>query len=87
MRSIKNFVGYRYLGKWIKKPTWCNESYKCVGESEDYVYVWYHGIHEYLKYEFIIDKNDNSDRDCRYTSYNGVESVESTDSSIRWLKK
>lgn len=56
MRSIKDITKYQFLGKWISNrlPGWDDEIYYCVGESDEYVYIWYRSkfdvlVHQYPK--------------------------------------
>lgn len=84
MRSIKD-IRNKFLGKWISNrlPDWHDEVYYCVGESVEYVYVWYKSdckfVHQYPKIlydshgnfgEFYV--SDNIPGDHRYFGWEDV---------------
>jgi len=70
MRTIKELNKYKFLGKWVTMPEWGGQTYKCIGESKNQIYLWYKPnagydtidpyIYKYFKYnDFIIDHINN----------------------------
>lgn len=73
MRSIREFSENRLLGKWVgnNMGPWGCDTYYCVGESQDNIYLWYgpygygpygYGfgeirVHKYAK--VLYDENEN----------------------------
>lgn len=39
MRSLKN----KFLGKWVTLKEWGVQCYFCLGESDEYIYIYYDG--------------------------------------------
>jgi hypothetical protein len=101
MRSIKEFKKGRFLGKWITTDCWVDEGYYCVGESDEYLFVWYgtwsgygdikSSIYGYKKDEFSFSViRDDISVDNRKTSWCNVNTFEDLEISlinnIKWIK-
>lgn len=90
MRSIKNLPGTHFLGKWVMKSDW-GDTFKCVGISDEFIFVWYRGIHKYDKYDgFIVGETNLSDRHD-YHSYSNSELLSTEisynrDIDVKWYK-
>jgi hypothetical protein len=93
MRSLSDIKRYKFLGKWITKSTWdLRDTYKCVGESDKYVYVWYSGVCCMDMDDLMVGEINHRD-DLDYHSYDDIRCFSETryatlsmDDKIKWIK-
>lgn len=88
MVSIVNYQK-KFLGKWVCCETWTSkESFFCVGETNDLVYVWYCGrVYEYSRDLNFFKTKQNCFNDTR-VSYKFVETFKGCrdDDKIKWIR-
>ena len=102
MRSLKGICicGGKFLGKWITRDEWDDDSYFCVGESKESIYLWCRwgnnggmsNIHQYYKVDLYGDDicfrfGEPSEKDMCL----GWECIDNFDfyingDKIRWIK-
>lgn len=95
MRSL-NSLKIKFLGKWVTCGDWEGRRYYCVGEGENYIYIWYAGyvsltnnVWRYGKDGMFKVVGQYKGLEREYYGYDNVETfvdLFNNDSNITWIR-